>query len=100
MPTDAATGPQLANGYTYEQAKADLAELEDINAQMQALQGRRGQIYQRMEQRGENRGVFKSMVALSKKSAAAIQADEDARQRLFAWLVQPKIDQAQEDDGA
>lgn len=80
-----------ANGYTYEDAKGDIERLGELDVEQQRINAERGKIYQRMEQRGENKGVFKSMLALSKKSAAAISAEEEARTRLFGWLIAPKL---------
>lgn len=90
-------GQKLAeNGYTYEDAKGDIERLGELDVEQQKINAERGKIYQRMEQRGENKGVFKSMLALSKKSAAAIEAEEEARTRLFGWLIKPKLTAATE----
>lgn len=82
------------NGYSYDEAKADMQRLSELDAEQQKINAERGKIYQRMDKRGGNRGVFKSIIALGKKSAATIEAEEAERGRLFGWFIAPKIAQA------
>lgn len=93
-PTAADAEKLKSDSYTYEEAKADMARLGELDTEQQKINRERSSIYSRMEKRGTNKAVFRSLVALGKKSAATIQAEEEERQKLFGWMIAPKIAEA------
>lgn len=79
----------------YEQVKDDLARLETIKAERKVLADESSEIIDRLEKNGGiNRGALANVRKMLDLSPAAIIARRESEAEVFAWLIQPKLDEA------
>ncbi len=95
--TDQAPPPSGDNSQSrYEIVKAKTDRLAAIKDEISELGKEANKIIGELEKdSGVNRGALSDIRRLDKLSPAAVAARESSRQELWAWLVQPKLDEAE-----
>lgn len=80
----------------YEAAKTDLNRLSEIKELKKKLTKESEEIINRLEKNsGVNRGALGEIRRMLDLSPAAIAAREESRKELYAWLIAPKLEEAE-----
>lgn len=84
----------------YEACKAGLDRLEAIREEKKALTKEANEIIDKLEKEGGvNRGALGEVRRMLDLSPAAIKAREESRTELMAWLIAPKLADAEAGQG-